>query len=509
MTAAVTRGQSRGLQPSRLRAVLACLAGLWLLAGQAEAAQGGTYVPVPCRPVTYQSAPRLDAQRVCSNLGVRTRGTAPGTFLFLTPGGQYETGAGIFRDNGQLVWWHPAQGDRVANLTMVHFRGQPYLALWAGHAVADGLLHRGTVTLYDEHYKKAGVITVGGPFPPGWVDSHEFKVTPQGDALIGFDDPVRLKIHGYWTTVLDYVVQKLALVKGPGGIHTGRVLFQWRSLSEVPVSQSYWPDPGQGGIWDYFHGNSIAQDTDGNLVISARNTWGIYKVSVKTGRIMWQVGSKSGHHLPYRWCYQHDAVPLGQNRYGLFDDGGGYYGCLPGSGEHSARGLIVSINPRMRPATVRLVRAYAHRPPIESLCCGGMQGLADGDVLIGWGQTPVISEYGPDGRIRMDVSLSRWSYRAFRFPWTGQPLTRPAVTGRREGGQTRVWVSWNGATNVVAWQVLAGSTADHLGPIRGPMPATGFETEIALPHGYRYVAVRALGPGSHVLAASQAVATTG
>lgn len=484
-------------------------ASLWLLAGHAAAARDGPYVPPRCRPVTYRSASGLDAQRVCMNLGVRTHGTSPGTFLFLTPGSIGDTGAGIYRDNGQLVWWHPAHGFRVFNLTLVHFRGQPYLALWSGHGVPGVAYDRGTVTLYNEHYQRVGRVTVGGHFAPDQMDPHEFQITPQGDALIGFDDPVRERIRGYWTTVLDYVVQKLALLRGRGGIHTGRVLFQWTSLSEVPVSKSYWPDPGAGGTWDYFHGNSIAQDTDGNLIISGRNTWGIYKVSVRTGRIMWQLGGKGDPHLPSPWCWQHDAVPLGDNRYSLFDDGGYTTGCLPGSGAHQALGLVVSVNPRHHPATVRLVRAYEHRPPIETQCCGGVQELPGGAALIDWGQTPVISQYSAAGQVELDLSLSEWSYRAYRFPWTGQPLTRPSVVGRRGGGATQVWVSWNGATNVVAWQVRAGSAADHLVPVRGSIPKTGFETAIALPRGYRYVAVRALGSGNHVLASSRVVATAG
>jgi hypothetical protein len=60
-------------------------------------------------------------------------------------------------------------------------------------------------------------------------------------------------------------------------------LFEWDSIKHVRLSESYEPDPGDNGVWDYFHGNAIAQDTDGNLLISARNTWGIYKVNDTSG----------------------------------------------------------------------------------------------------------------------------------------------------------------------------------------------------------------------------------
>jgi hypothetical protein len=484
---------------------LLAAAGLWL-AGQAAAAQDHPYTPPPCRPVAYRSVPDLHAERVCMNLGVTTQGTAPGTFLFLTPGGIRGTGAGIFRDNGQLVWWHPAGRPKAFNLTVVRYRGQPYLALWRGHGVHYDTYDRGTVTLYNDHYQKAGVVTAGRPFSASQIDPHEFLITPKGDALIGLDNPVREKIRGAWTTVLEYVVQKVALVKGPGGIHTGRVLFQWKSLPAVPVSQSYFPDPGPGGLWDYFHGNSIAQDTDGNLIISARNTWGIYKVNVRTGRIMWQLGAKGDRRLPTPWCYQHDFLPLGHGRYSLFDDGGGYIGCMSGSGGHPARGLILGVHRSDDQVRVSQVKAYTHHPAIETMCCGNLQPLSGGDALIDWGQTPVISQYGRSGHRQLDLSLSQWSYRAFRFPWVGRPLTRPAVAAARTSGGTRVWVSWNGATQVAAWQVMAGPNVKHLAAVGPPVREAGFETAISLHAPYSYVAVKALDLRHRSLGRSRPVA---
>ena len=142
------------------------------------------------------------------------------------------------------------------------------------------------------------------------MDLHEFRVTPEGDALIATSPRVTITVNGRTTTVFDYVVQKVSLVHDSSGIHTGRVLFQWSASRHVPVTQSHVPPP-QGRPWDYFHGNAIAQDTDGNLLVSSRNTWGIYKISATTGRIMWEVGAKGDQTLSEPWCYQHDIVPAG------------------------------------------------------------------------------------------------------------------------------------------------------------------------------------------------------
>ena len=59
----------------------------------------------------------------------------------------------------------------------------------------------------------------------------------------------------------------------------------------VPISESYQPVPASG-LYDYFHINSVKLDTDGNLLVSSRHTWTVYKVNRTTGAIIWRLGGK-------------------------------------------------------------------------------------------------------------------------------------------------------------------------------------------------------------------------
>jgi hypothetical protein len=76
--------------------------------------------------------------------------------------------------------------------------------------------------------------------------------------------------------------------------------------------------------------------------------------------------------------------------------------------------------------------------------------------------------------------------------------------------ETIVHMSWNGATDVAAWRVLAGSAPGSLQP-RATVPATGFETAMTLAKTYGdaarkqygYVAVQALDVAGHVLGTSR------
>jgi hypothetical protein len=84
------------------------------------------------------------------------------------------------------------------------------------------------------------------------------------------------------------------------------------------------------------------------------------------------------------------------------------------------------------------------------------------------------------------------------------PAIPPAIVYRMARGKRRVNVSWNGATNVAAWELHAGPAAGTLAVV-GKVPRTGFETAIAVPHGARYARVFALDAAGKRLRASKTI----
>lgn len=136
-----------------------------------------------------------------------------------------------------------------------------------------------------------------------------------------------------------------------------------------------------------------------------------------------------------------------------------------------------------------------------------MQVLPNGNVLVGWGSAPVFSEFSHDGELLFSAAFPTEgeSYRAFRFPWKGQPEDQPAVVAESgSGDEVTLYVSWNGATEVDTWQVLAGGGPDKLEPA-GSAPRKGFETAVTLNTKEPYVAVRAKDSSGRVLGSSEAV----
>src|SRR6185436_2808352 len=319
-------------------------------------------------------------------------------------------------------------------------------------------------------------------------DIHEFKITPHNTALMTTSRQIRVKGR----RVLEGGLQEV-------DIKTGRVLFDWRSIDHVPLVESYYhlpKDPGR--IFDYFHVNSIEIDHDGNLLVSARNTHTIYKISRSTGKILWRLGGKGSDFTMGRgasFAWQHDARRRPDGDLTLFDNSAG-----PQVRKQS-RGLVLHLDMKRMHATV--VRTFVHRPPIVAVDQGNLQRLANGHYFIGWGHQSRFTEFGPRGTILFDGRFGRGrvdSYRAYRFRWVGHPTRPPAVA---VSGRT-LYVSWNGATEVRGWRLLAGADKTALRPVL-TVAKNGFETAIPLRGTAKWVAVQALDDRNRSLARSRTV----
>ena len=320
------------------------------------------------------------------------------------------------------------------------------------------------------------------------MDLHEFLVTPQGDAYIVGVSPIH-----YGTMkrpLMDAVVQEI-------DIKTGLVLFEWHALDHIPITESFFKNGAPGAVFDPYHLNSVALDTDGNLIVSVRNTWAVYKIDHQTGAVMWTLGSNQNSFKMgpgTQTAFQHDVVLQPNGMLTMFDDGAG-----PPRVHSQSRALEESINETNK--TVTLVRQFEHSPGLSANFEGGAQVLPGGDLLVGWGQQPYFTEFNSAGQEVFDARFTSntSSYRAYKFAWNGQPTTPPAIAAASNNdGTTQVWASWNGATAVSSWRVLAGSSSSSLATLQ-TVPKQGFETAISAPTGMGDFEVQALDSSGNVL----------
>ena len=459
---------------------------------------GSPQAAATCRPVlpSFRSEPSLTPPGACVNLAAT--GTASG-YLFVTPlgtGGR-GNGAAIFDNRGNIIWYDPVDTHDVDNLEPVTYEGQPMLAFFQG---AGGAAGNGEYVLMNQHYQIVAYIRGGNG---DQANQHELTITPQDTALIGCYVPVTMNLTAYGGTadqvVWDYVVQEI-------DVTTGNVLFSWNSLDHVPVTDSDYRVPASGAPFDYFHGNSIALTSDGNLLISGRRVSAVYKVNRATGAVMWELGGKHSSFTlapsGQQWfCYQHHARQPQADVITLFDDGGNGPSTCP---NHASRALTLSLNTKTHTATI--TRDLSHNPPLHAALWGSNQTLPHGDALVSWGGRKEITEFNAANEPNFDMSFSGRTYRAFRAPWTGIPDYPPAVAaGKGAGNAVTVYVSWNGDTQVASWQILAGSSPSSLAPVGQPQRKTGFETKITVQTAAPLVAAQATDGSGNALATSPAV----
>jgi len=92
-------------------------------------------------------------------------------------------------------------------------------------------------------------------------------------------------------------------------------------------------------------------------------------------------------------------------------------------------------------------------------------------------------------------------------PWVGLPLSRPAGAALQADDKTKVYASWNGATQVASWRVLAGDSASSLSVV-ARAARSGFETAIPVPQSYASFEVQALGADGRVIGVSRPFSLT-
>lgn len=422
---------------------------------------------------------------------------APGDIFLTTNGGRGQNGTMIVDGAGRLVWFKPAgKGNSVTNLQVTGYEGKPVLAYWEGHI--DLGVGFGNDFLLGTDYKPVATIHAGNGY---YADLHELQLTPQGSAYLTAYTLVRADLSSVGGSkdgaLQDPVVQMV-------DVKTGLVMFEWHTYGHVALTDSYANSPHDANRpWDFFHLNSIDPDPwgDGDFLISSRNTWAVYEVNRQSGAVDWRIGGKRSS---FRMgpgtgtAYQHDARWQPDHTLTIFDNG-----AVPKAHAYS-RAIHERIDFERR--TVTLIGREVRTPPILSGSQGNDEVLANGDSFVGWGESPYFTEFDPSGGIVLDAHLPYPAqiYRSFRFEWNAVPATVPSIVVKAAGAATTVYASWNGATGVRGWRIVAGGSPATLSTI-AEVPSSGFETAATVASEGPIFAVQAIGAAGEVLGSSHAI----
>ena len=350
-----------------------------------------------------------------------SQGSAKGEDYFITPTGDtatYANGPEILNAQGRVVWFHAVpQGETAGDFEVQRYDGQPVLTWWQG--TGFGGLSSGTDYVYNTHYQQIAAVHAGNGLT---TDGHEFLITPWDTALVLSYTTATADLTSIGgpadQTVVDGVVQEV-------DIKTGKVLWQWDSADHVPYAQSEQPLPASASTpWDWFHINAVHFDTNGNLLIDARDTWTTYEVSPHSGEILWQLGGKAssftlkaapGQSLDDAgeiFAWQHDPEALGNGVYTVFDDESA------GTPEYDVS-RVVTVKLDQRSHTATLVSSVDQPEGLVAASQGNGQTTPSGNLVVGWGSLPYFSEFGHSGQLLFNAEFPSGvnTYRAFEFPW--------------------------------------------------------------------------------------------
>jgi hypothetical protein len=405
----------------------------------------------------------------------------------------------------QPVWVGPPMSTNLiaANLKAQRYNGKPVLSWWEGVVNRQGVTTSGEDFVVDNTYRQVATLEATRP----WVISlHDMVISGRSAWVTAYRTvPMDLTKYGGAAngSVLDAAVQKYDLT-------TGKLLYTWDALQHIPLSDSYQVAP-KSGVWDAYHENSIQLVSGNRFLVSMRQEWAAYLVSDITNGIEWTLGGKRstfkfGRGAQFQW--QHD-VELHKNQVSVYDDhccGFTSAGKIIVTGP--SRALVLNLDRTKRTASV--ARSIVRNRGFESTFLGNTELLRNGNVLVSWGSTPWFSEYDKTGKRLLDVSwpggarsISNESYRAYLESWSATPYYPPAGAVRSSKGTTTVYASWNGATSVSAWRVLAGSSSKKLSTVISKANRSGFETAIKLPRAYGTYEVQALDRRGKVIGTSK------
>lgn len=108
-----------------------------------------------------------------------------------------------------------------------------------------------------------------------------------------------------------------------------------------------------------------------------------------------------------------------------------------------------------------LIESFYHPQSLQGGPEGSYGTLPNGNVLIGWGAQPSITEYiAKNNTCVFNVQFAIFNvgpdnYRSYKANWLGEPTWNPAIASSTEEDGSKVWVSWNGATEVRQWTLVS------------------------------------------------------
>ena len=283
----------------------------------------------------------------------------------------------------------------------------PFTNLWR-NVTPSGLIAESTSAGWS---LKNETFTVVDQFPGG--DGHDFKQLPNGDALVLGNENRPVDMSQYVPGGRPDAVLKSLVFQEID--ENKQVLFQWRALDHLPITDSL--DFLNIASVDWTHVNALAMDpTDNNYLVSLRGFCQIVKISRTTGDVIWRLGgihsdftfvNEHPENAPYYFVGEHNVHALANGDIIFFDNGSlQNQGAL--AGRTYSRAVEYHLDTNHMTAT--LVWEYRHSPDVLTPTEGIVKRFPNGNTYVGWvsaaqsGTGPVFTEVNASNQVMFELS---------------------------------------------------------------------------------------------------------
>ncbi len=268
------------------------------------------------------------------------------------------------------------------------------------------------------------------------TDSHDFRILPNGHYLL----------IGMKSIPTDLSVYPVFLKRGARGSKKGEIkvdviqeldenkklVFEWDSSPFYKITDAdpiYLNDTTSVSLP---HINSVATDTQGNIVASSRYFNELIKINRATGNVMWRMG---GIHNQFTFMNdtipflgQHDAHYLANGNLLVFDNG-----YSSDQRKHGVRAIEYRIDEKTK--QVWNVWSYTHDAGLVSDATGNARRMDNGTTLIDFGKIQNLNRnitcvlVDSSGRKIFDLAFADTvgSYRAYGFAQLPFTIHRPEI----------------------------------------------------------------------------------
>lgn len=450
----------------------------------------------------------------------KTGTTDPGN-LILSAGGKTCL---IASDEGELLWNLDDPPPFVTNCLIQKLNGKDVIvyneAYFTDQNVGFGY---GTVVIRDDTYNVIHNVTLTDPELTNSRDGNWASVIDYHESTLTEDDTIL--VIAYNATQMD-----LSPLGGPknGWLHapliyeidvkTNDVVYRWDVMEHVPLQTTHAFFGGVHGtgtsrdkVWDPYHINSIQGYRNGFL-FSIRNAGLAVYVDKSTGQVEWTLDGVEGkgdfkiqgnnkelfnwqHHIRIQDNVHNDRQIV--TVFNNFND--------EQSGRNESRGVILDLDMHAKTVSERAT-FLSPEHPIYAWNSGSVHfDQVTNHTLVNYGSGSAVMEFdentNPIYRLEFGNPVEGYSYRTMRTSWKGYPTTKPSVKACRRDGRLQAYMSWNGASEVVKWNVYAGASAKDLEKV-ACVNKVGFETSLVLPDSVKFARVEALDSDDGVIASS-------